>query len=328
MTPAVAPAKRVLLTVNPQLLEGKRFSTVRSMVNCLRKRAELLIVPVGGYDFERGTVCAYRRVRGGKFECIGPVKPEADLWIVYSDGYYLDCKKFGFKLRREFFQAQVRFHEEQLRSRNVGMMVNSPAAETRTLKNWFVALDPETTGVLPTYTFSGFDALRAFREARGEMVAKPNWGGGGQAVRKISSDQDLIRFQKEVEASPDSDLSDYSFQVYAPGPEKRFWFVGGKCAAARICWDRAEPWAPTRTEKFRAEPYDEQFGAQFQADLQAAQRMCDLAGLTIGAVDLIGDRVNDINGCGTLFTQYVNWKLVADARPALTRYLTEIVSCL
>ncbi len=319
------PKKKVLMTVNPQLLEGRRFSTVRTMINALNKQADLLIAPVDGYDFDRGAVHAYRRVPGGKFESVGMVKPEADLWIVYSDGYWLDCKKFGFMLRRDYLKAQVGFHTDALKSGNIRAMINSPDAELKTLKNWFVQLDPDTTQVMPTYAFSSFEELRTCMKVQGEIVAKPNWGGGGEHVVKLCGEESLRKLEQDLASAPDRDLSDFSFQTYIPGPEKRFWFAG-RFAGARIIWDRPEPWAPKRWERVRAAKYDSDFGPEFARDLAAAQRLKDISGLSIGAIDFIGDRINDINGCGTLFTQYVHWDLIVDARPALAQYLVDLVS--
>src|SRR4051812_12048246 len=95
--------KRVLITVGPGLVAGKRHMTQRSLVTALDKCADLLVLPAGGYDFAADRVHAYRRVRGGRFQEIGMVEPSADLWIVYSDGYYLDHRALGFGRRRDFF---------------------------------------------------------------------------------------------------------------------------------------------------------------------------------------------------------------------------------
>ena len=72
--------KRVLITVGPGLVAGKRHMTQRSLVTALDKCADLLVVPAGGYDFAANRVHAHRRVRGGRFEDIGMISPAADLW--------------------------------------------------------------------------------------------------------------------------------------------------------------------------------------------------------------------------------------------------------
>src|SRR4030095_12790139 len=262
--------KRVLLTVNPQLLKGRRFSTVRAIINAINKHADLLIAPVDGYDFERRSVHAYRRVRGGKFTSVGRIAPGADLWIVYSDGYYLDCKQFGFRLRRDYFKAQVDFHSAVMQSGQVGALINSPDAEMKTLKDWFVQLDPYATQVMPTYAFSSSGELHTFLRDHNQIVAKPNWGGGGEGVIKLGDEQALTRFERDLESRGDRDLRDYSFQVYSPGPEKRFWFAGGQFAGARIIWERDEPWAKHRN-RMRVQSYDSTFGDEFDTHLAAAQ---------------------------------------------------------
>ena len=315
----------MLLTVNPQLLEGRRFTTLRTMINALSKHADLLIAPVDSYDFEQLTVHAYRRVQGGKFASVGRIAPEADLWIVYSDGYYLDSNKFGFRLRRDYFKAQVDFHKSIMLAGKVGALINSPDAEMKTLKNWLVQLDPDTSPVMPTYSFTSIHGVHAFLKEQGQIVAKPNWGGGGEGVLKISDQQSLKKFERDLASCRDRELPDYSFQPYSPGPEKRFWFAGGQFAGARIIWDRDEPWEKRRN-RMRVQSYDATFADEFAADLAAAQQLQALSGLSIGAVDFIGRRINDINGCGTLFTQYVNWNLIVDARPVLAKHLVGLVS--
>jgi hypothetical protein len=71
----VAAKKRVLLTVNPFLVTGKRMMTQRSLVTALDQHADLIIATAGDYDFAQGLVRAYRRIRGGKFEEIGMIAP-------------------------------------------------------------------------------------------------------------------------------------------------------------------------------------------------------------------------------------------------------------
>ena len=59
--------------------------------------------------------------------------------------------------------------------------------------------------------------------------------------------------------------------------------------------------------------------------LTAAERLCGLSGLDVGSIDFIGDTINEINGCGTIFTEYRNWDCIVDARPALVSYFVEMV---
>ena len=131
---AVTARKRVLLTVNPLLVTGKRMMTQRSLVTALDKHTDLLVATAGDYDFARGLIRAYRRIRGGRFEDVGLVPPAADLWIVYTDGYYLDHRALGFARRRDFFDAQADFHQRELDAGNVGRVINDPGVERRTRK--------------------------------------------------------------------------------------------------------------------------------------------------------------------------------------------------
>ena len=62
----------------------------------------------------------------------------------------------------------------------------------------------------------------------------------------------------------------------------------------------------------------------FAADLEAAERLLALCGLNVGSIDFIGDSINEINGCGTIFTEYKNWQCIVDARPALVRNTSSI----
>ena len=66
----------------------------------------------------------------------------------------------------------------------------------------------------------------------------------------------------------------------------------------------------------------------FAADLEAAERLCRLCGLSVGAIDFIGDSINEINGCGTVFTEYKLWQCIVDARPALVKYFIDLLPVL
>src|SRR4051812_12361488 len=155
----MAAKKRVFLTVNPFLVTGKRMMTQRSLVTALDREADLIVVTAGDYDFKKGLVRAYRRVRGGKFEELGMIAPAADLWIVYSDGYYLDHRSRGFARRLDFFRAQIDFHQSFVARGSVGRVINEPAAEAKTLKSWFAGLNPADHRIIPTHLASSFDEV-------------------------------------------------------------------------------------------------------------------------------------------------------------------------
>ena len=62
------------------------------------------------------------------------------------------------------------------------------------------------------------------------------------------------------------------------------------------------------------------------ADLEAAERLCTHCGLSVGAIDFIGDSINEINGCGTIFTEYKFWQRIVDARPELVSYFRDVLA--
>jgi hypothetical protein len=319
--------KRVLLTINPQLTDGRRFSTMRRLVRWLDGKCELLLVPVSGYDFKRGTVCVYRRTRLDGFERVGVMRPRADLWIIYSDGFYLDPGTLGFRLRRDYLNAQFDFHREQLEMGRVGRIVNSPEAEARTLKSWLATLDVEKFRVIPTYVFSCIAEVFDCQRAQAAIVAKLNWGGAGQGVERLRSERDVREFGLKLARSTDRDLSDYCFQLYARGDEKRFWFVGGQCAGARIIHGRETPWSDDASD-FSVDAYDRNSSRAFARDLAAAERLCERSGISVGAVDFIGGRINEVNGGGTVLTTYRYRKMIIDARPAFLQYFLGLLNSL
>jgi hypothetical protein len=320
----MAALKRVLLTVGPGLVAGKRNTTQRAIVTALHDRAELRVVPVDGYSFTDGRVRAYKRMRGGSFEDVGMIAPAADLWIVYSDGYFLDHRALGFGRRRDFHQALLAFHQRGIDSGRVGRVVNEPRVEARTVKSWLASLDAQEYRIIPTYRFSSIDEVHDFRRQRQAIVAKLDWGGGGIGAQRLLGEAEVQRFAAQLRADPGRGLDDYCFQPYLPGHEKRFWFVGGRFVAGRKSHGRATPWSDS-TDDYTVHSYDRESGEEFQSDLAAASRLCRLCGLEVGSIDFIGERINEINGCGTIFTEYRFWQRIVDARPALTGYLVNLL---
>jgi hypothetical protein len=319
--------KKVLLTLNPLITEGRRFSTMRRLIRMLDSCCDLLLIPISGYDFKRGQVATYRRVQDGSFAKAGMITPRADLWIVYSDGFYLDQRTFGFRLRRDYFKAQLSFHQRQLKNGNVRLLINSPAAEARTLKSWLATLDFQKLRILPTYLFSGFAEVYDFTRAHETIVAKLNWGGANVGVEKLRGEAAVREFQRRLKRYTDRDLSDYCFQPYCRGDEKRFWFAGGKHLAARIIHGRETPWSDD-AEDFRVGTYDADSSRAFARDLAAAQRLYDLSGISVGSVDFIGGRINEVNGGGTVLTTYRYKKMIIDNRPAFLEYIQGVLNSL
>lgn len=301
---------RVYITVNPGLIAGKRFQTVRSMVTALHDVCDLFVIPIDEIDFEAKRVSGYRRVSGGKFESVGELELRADLWVIYTDGYYYNSEL-------EFIRQQLQFYDELLSKGMVSHMVNLPEAERHTLKDWFVGLDCRKLSIIPTFAVHSFDELRARLRAEKRLVLKPIWGGASLGVRKLESERDIEGLRSEQ-----VDLSEFVLQSYRTGPEKRLWFVGQDCVGGRIVYRRKTPWSGGEAESGAV--YDS--GAEFERDRPVATRVWELSGLSIGSVDFIGGEVNEINGCGTTFVYYDGWTRVADARPALVAYLRDLAS--
>jgi len=340
---------RVFLTVNPRLVAGARFQTVRAMVTELDRLAELVVVPLDRIDFRRGRVEGWRRIRGGRFETLGRLTPRGALWINYSDGFYLDPVALGFPGPGAFLAAQHALYEDALASGRIARVVNTPAAERATLKLWLAGPGRRVAGVIPSYRLAAgreqdmrvrLDRLRA---RLGPVVVKPDWGGAGQGVVLVDSAAAAGAFAARHAADPDRvhPLEHWCVQPRATGDEKRFWFTGERCVDARILVRRPPPWDPRAPASARIERYwfDEtaratagrrgvshaEAASQFLRDRAVAAEVWRRTGLEVGCVDLIGDRVNEINGAGTTFTQYRQWTCVADARPALVAWVRGLV---
>jgi hypothetical protein len=316
--------KRVLITVSPELIAGKRCSTLRSLVTALDKHTDLLLLPIDGYDFDTNSALAYRRVPGGTFEKVGTIHPSADLWIVYTDGYYLDSRQIGFKRRIDYLSAQLQFHEYHLSGGHVATMLNTPESERNTLKNWLAQLASLNLPVIPTFTNISSLELHDLMQKFGTLVAKPHWGGAGLGVFKLSNDKEVRKFLDTLDKTADTELADYCFQVFCTGYEKRLWFTGSDFVGGRYCFGRGTPWSD-RTDDSYTNTYDQR-DAEFASDLKNAQTVWNLSKLSIGSVDFIGDRINEINGCGTVFTHYHGgWNKIIDARPALVDFVLSVI---
>lgn len=340
---------RVFLTVNPRLVAGARFQTVRAMVTVLDRLADLVVVPLDRIDFRRGRVEGWRRVHGGRFERIGMLTPRGALWINYSDGFYLDPQALGFPGPGAFLAAQHALYEEALASGRIGRVVNTPAAERATLKLWLAGQGRRVPGVVPSFRLSVGRAvdmrvrLRRLHARLGPLVVKPDWGGAGQGVVLLDGAPSIRTFADQRAADPARvhPFEHWCVQPRVTGDEKRFWFTGENCVDARVLVRRPPPWDPHAPASARIERYwiddtapmnargrasrGREGAAQFLRDLAVANAVWRRTGLEVGCVDLIGDRVNEINGAGTTFTQYRHWTKVADARPALMAWVRALV---
>lgn len=317
----------ILITVNPLLIETREFSTMRKFISALDRRFDLYVVPINGYDFRRGRVRAYRRLGGGAFADQGFITPTADLWIVYSDGFYLDHRCFGFRLRRDYFKAQLEFHQTHLGAGRVRLMVNTPEADARaSLKSWLATLNFKQTRVIPTYACSHIDEVYDLQKKHGCLVVKPVWGGGSEGVDRLADETAVSQFQRALKKRRTSDLSDFCFQVFRTGDEKRLWFAGGEFVGGRRFRGCRTPWADEW--KFQLTKYNQNSRRTFPRDLAAARRLCELSGIVVGSVDFIGDEINEINGCGTVLTNFYRRKLFIDHRLAFINYFQRLVASL
>ncbi|HEV7902312.1 MAG TPA: hypothetical protein VGO96_00620 [Pyrinomonadaceae bacterium] len=317
----------VLITVNPLIIESREFSTMRKFISALDRRFDLYVLPINGYDFKRGRVRAYRRLSGGAFADAGMLTPAGDLWIIYSDGFYLDQRRFGFRLRRDYFKAQLDFHQTHLDAGRVRLMVNTPEADARAaLKSWLATLNFKETRVIPTYVCTHIDEVYDLQKHHGCLVVKPVWGGGSEGVDKLADEASVSQFQRALQRRRTSDLGDFCFQVCRTGDEKRLWFAGGEFVGGRRFRGCRTPWADEW--KFRLSTYDQNSRRTFSRDLAAARRLCELSGVSVGSVDFIGDEINEINGCGTVLTNFYHRKLFIDHRLAFINYFEQLLASL
>jgi hypothetical protein len=320
--------KKVLITVNPAVINGGKFTTMRKFVNTLSQHFDLLVIPIDGYRLKLGKAHAYRRAMGGTFEYSGLIKPEGDLWIVYSDGYYLDHRRFGFRLRRDYLRAQMDFHQKRLSAGSVSLMVNTPEAEARTLKSWLATLNFRKTKVIPTYLFTNIDEVYDLQKKRGPVVVKPIWGGASMQVELLADEKGVRQFDRRLKRFSDRDLSDYCFQEFRRGDEKRLWFAGGRCVAGQRFRGRGIAQAGW-SNNYQFSVYDKSSRNGFNADLAVAERVCELSGISVGAIDFIGDQINEINGGGTVLTTLTaQRRLFVDARPAVIDYFLNLMKSL
>jgi glutathione synthase/RimK-type ligase-like ATP-grasp enzyme len=322
--------KTVLITVNPMIIESKKFSTMRKFLSTLDKRFDLYVIPIDSYDFKRGRVRAYRRLPGGTFADAGMITPAGDLWIVYSDGFYLDQRRFGFRLRRDYFKAQLDFHHMHLSAGRVRLMVNAPEADARAaLKSWLTTLNFQQTRVIPTYACSNIDEVYDLQKKHGRLVVKPVWGGGSAGVQMLADETSISQFHQALKERRDGvgDLCDFCFQVFREGDEKRLWFAGGEFVGGRRFRGCGTPWSGW-ARNYQIDRYDQNSRQTFSRDLAAARHLCALSGIVVGSIDFIGDEINEINGCGTVLTTFHHRKLFIDHRLAFINYFERLVSSL
>jgi len=242
------------------------------------------------------------------------------VWIVYTDGYWINHADFGFKHRRDYLKAQIDMHESAQQSGKVDELINSAEAERHCLKSWFAELDANDWGVISTFAFRKWDEVHDYLKQEQAIVAKPNWGGAGDGIHKIENERELKNFRDLVGRNNESLALDYCFQPLVTGPEKRLWYVDGRCVGGRKVIGRKTPWSDYANEYSITEYFNAKC-KEFRADREIADRLCKKSGLSIGSIDFIGKHINEINGAGTTFVQYDLMSKVSDARRPLIDYL-------
>jgi hypothetical protein len=145
-------------------------------------------------------------------------------------------------------------------------------------------------------------------------------------VRKLGDEVAVRLFGQELDASPELDLSDYCFQVFRHGDEKRLWFAGGKFVGGRRYRGRETPWSGWAHD-FRLDVYGQNSGG-LSNEQAAAVRLCELSGIGFGSIDFIGDEINEINGAGTVLTTFQGRQLVINLRPSFIEYFVRLAESL
>ncbi len=314
--------KRVLITVNPGVIRHENHHTISAIIDALDFKFDLKMATVGDYDFHSKRVRTFKRTRG-KFQDLGMLVPEADLWIVYSDGYWLDARTLGFKQRMDFYKAQVDLHYHHLARGNVRRVLNSIDSEQRTLKSWLARFHDDES-VIRTYCPSNISDLKDLRREYRTIVAKPSWGGAMMGVVKLCTDADVDILASKIDCDhPYTTIESYCVQTYIPEQvEKRFFVAGGECIGARRLTGRPLPWRPEDNE--RGYLYEE--GTQeYDRDLAAANRILRQSGLTVGSIDFVGTKINELNGGGTVFGYAEGGRFIVDFRERLTDSLLTLI---
>jgi len=311
--------KRVLLTAGPDLFAGKAPFTPSAMVAFLARAGELLVVPShGGFDFRRDLVLAHR-FDGVGFEAMGWQEPRADVWLNFSDGVHADFGSLGFEKRRDFREACVAFYARQLARNHVHRLVNTLEAEARTLKSWLIG----HALAIPTVRCQDLSEVHDLLKREGCLVAKLDWSASGSGVRYLDSESALGDFAKALAAQAAVSLADYVFQPLWKGPEKRFCFAGDDLAVSMLFRSKPRPWDQNRPLVLAPYPSEDPC---HERDLARAKAIWQQTGLEFGSIDLLADRVLEINGAGTEYVRKADsGKIVCDGREALVDYLARLL---
>jgi hypothetical protein len=307
--------KRVLLSASLNSIDDL---TTQTLIETLQACSDLVVVPPAEYDFNGNTLACYRYV-SGQWQALGRRTPCCDIWIIWIDGYALDHHALGFVDNLAWYFAAQQFFGKNLACGNVGVMYNPIQAERNTLKDFMTHLDSEKFHTIPSFVVQDFDHLSCLYRTYGPLVVKPFWGGLRHGISRVCTEEALM-------ALADQDLSNRVAQLFYSGPEKRLWIADGRCPQGGVHYGKNTPWSDFAPD-YRAVPHDTLPADEVAADIRNAERMADEIGLRFGAVDFIGDRINEVNGSGT---GYVMWNLageiVVDARPLLQAEILRLVA--
>lgn len=308
---------KTILSIN---LGIPSLTTGMSLANTVNENSDMIVTSPEFYDLKDNKIQAFRYDECG-LHYVGNITPEADIWILWTDGYRVNHQNFGFAKKLDHYFAMLNFFEKNLREGNIGSIYNSPQAERRTLKN-FLTEEELKKEVIPTYLIRTFEELQDLFTKRKIIVIKPILGGARRGIKKIEKEQDLKPFKK-------LDITEYIAQDYYPGAEKRMWIIDGKFVEGRIMHGRQTPWSE-ESHDYDVNYYNGQTDSdQAKKDIATTNKVAEIVGINFGAIDFIGDKVNEVNGAGTSFIglDRLN-KIKVDARPHLCNYIKSLIKTL
>lgn len=319
--------KKVLATINPDIKNPSNL-TYKGLVENCSKYGDARFIPSNGinFDFKNNKVRMMEYKKGNLID-IGYHTPEADLWIVYSDGFKTNTKALGYARPTDYHEKLMSFLEKQVLDGNIGQVINSPNTERKTLKKYFAGLDSNKFNIIPTYLFKDFEELYVKFKEKKKLVVKPDWGGGSAGVDLLKNEADIMKYRK-------SDLTDIVFQEYYPGDEKRMWITDGKFVEGRIAGNRNPPWMKlegnSMVNYFNLESAKQKetwfTEEQFNTNLLAVEKIIEKTGLQMGSVDFLGDKINELNGGGTgFFFRDRDMTKMIDARKHLNNYIKSLL---
>jgi len=293
----------IVVSVNSEafdVLGNGHYDTTLSLAREIKKRGyDVLFVSPTDYDYQNppkakricgisGDMDIRREGDNGRFYCfMGPESsvvytdeiPEAALFLIYGTEE-MTGKLDGMHEEHYSFLRALRDNGR------IGKFLNDPTAERKTVKDAFC----EAYDSIPMGRTYMFRTQKELIEALGEygvLVKKPIFGCRGRGVEKISA--------SDVEKIPsDEEVGSYVFQEFVKGPEKRLILFNKELIVSRIAHNRRHPWEVGNMNGEKKELYN-----PTKRELSKSIEMMEALGLEIGAVDWIGEKINEVNGSGT-----------------------------